>query len=235
MVHPYLFLEFFRELLSPLTEGPKPLTNQAGIDAIVHAWLVLAILIVLSLLVRSRISMVPGKLQNFMEICISSIETMIVDNMGEKGKPFFPLIATLAFFILTSNLLGLIPGFFPPTANLNTTAACAIIVFLSTHVVGIWNHGIKYIRHFMGPVWWLAPIMLPVEIIGHLSRPLSLSFRLFGNMNGHELILLIFFGLVPFLIPLPMMLMGVLVSFLQTFVFMLLSTIYIQGSLEEAH
>lgn len=235
MVHPYLFLQFFRDLFSSLTHRPAPFTNEAGIDAITHAWLIMLLLVVLGLVVRSRITKVPGKLQNFMEVFIGGIEKMISDNMGERGKPFFPLIATLAFFILTSNLIGLIPGFYPPTANLNTTVACAIIVFFSTHVVGIKNHGINYAKHFMGPVWWLAPIMVPVEIIGHLSRPLSLSFRLFGNMNGHELILLIFFGLVPFLVPLPMMLMGVLVAFLQTFVFMLLSIIYIQGSLEEAH
>jgi|AMWB02.1.fsa_nt_gi F-type H+-transporting ATPase subunit a len=231
MVHPYLFLQFFRDLLSPLTRY----TSEAGIDAIVHAWLVTVILVVLSLIVRGSIKTVPGKLQNFMEVCIGGIENVVVENMGERGRQFFPLIATLAFFILTSNLIGLIPGFYPPTANLNTTAACAVIVFLSTHVVGVRNHGFKYIRHFFGPVWWLAPFMFFVEIIGHVSRPLSLSFRLFGNMNGHELILLIFFGLVPFLVPLPMMLMGVLVAFLQTFVFMLLSTIYIQGALEEAH
>jgi F-type H+-transporting ATPase subunit a len=231
MVHPYLFLQFFRELLSPLTKY----TSEAGIDAIVHAWFVTVILVVLSLIVRGSIKIVPGKLQNFIEVCIGGIENVVVDNMGERGRQFFPLIATLAFFILTSNLIGLIPGFYPPTANLNTTAACAVIVFLSTHVVGVRNHGFKYIKHFFGPVWWLAPFMFFVEIIGHLSRPLSLSFRLFGNMNGHELILLIFFGLVPFLVPLPMMLMGVLVAFLQTFVFMLLSTIYIQGALEEAH
>lgn len=231
MVHPYLFLEFFRDLLSPL----KQYTNEAGIDAIAHAWLVIAILVVLSLAVRARLTRIPGRLQNFMEACVGGIEKMIVENMGERGRAFFPLIATLAFFILLSNIIGLIPGFYPPTANLNTTVACALIVFLSTHVVGFKNHGFKYIKHFLGPVWWLAPIMLPVEIIGHLSRPLSLSFRLFGNMNGHELILLIFFGLVPFLVPLPMMLMGVLVALLQTFVFTLLATIYIQGSLEEAH
>lgn len=231
MVHPFLFLQFFRELLSPLTRY----TNEAGIDAIAHAWLVMAILILLSLAARARITRIPGRLQNFMEVCVAGIENMVVENMGERGRVFFPLIATLAFFILVSNLIGLIPGFYPPTANLNTTVACAVIVFLSTHIVGFKNHGFKYIKHFIGPVWWLAPIMLPVEIIGHLSRPLSLSFRLFGNMNGHELILLIFFGLVPFLVPLPMMLMGVLVALLQTFVFTLLATIYIQGSLEEAH
>jgi F-type H+-transporting ATPase subunit a len=235
MVDPFLFLQSFREILSSLTTYPKLLTDEAGVDAIAHAWLVMALLVILALVVRTRIAKVPGKLQNFIEICILGIEKTIVDNMGERGKPFFPLIATLAFFILTSNLLGLIPGFFPPTANLNTTVACALIVFFTTHIVGVRNHGFRYFKHFMGPVWWLAPLMIPVEIIGHLSRPLSLSFRLFGNMRGHELILLIFFGLVPFLVPLPMMLMGVLVAFLQTFVFMLLAVIYIQGSLEEAH
>jgi F-type H+-transporting ATPase subunit a len=235
MVHPFLFLQSFREILSSLTTYPNLLTDEAGVDAIAHAWLVMALLIILALVVRIRITKVPGKFQNFFEICILGIEKTIVDNMGERGKPFFPLIATLAFFILASNLLGLIPGFFPPTANLNTTVACALIVFFTTHIVGVRNHGFRYFKHFMGPVWWLAPLMIPVEIIGHLSRPLSLSFRLFGNMRGHELILLIFFGLVPFLVPLPMMLMGVLVAFLQTFVFMLLAVIYIQGSLEEAH
>ncbi|HET6420824.1 MAG TPA: F0F1 ATP synthase subunit A [Geobacteraceae bacterium] len=231
VIHPFLFLQFFRELLSPLLKY----TTEAGIDAILYTWLVMAILIILGLVVRSSINRIPGKLQNFMELFIGAIEKLITDNMGEKGKPFFPLIATLAFFILTSNLIGLIPGFYPPTANLNTTIACAIIVFITTHIVGIRQHGFSYVKHFLGPVWWLAPFMFFVEIIGHLSRPLSLSFRLFGNMNGHELILIIFFTLAPFLVPLPMMLMGVLIAFLQSFVFMLLATIYIQGSLEEAH
>jgi F-type H+-transporting ATPase subunit a len=231
VIHPYLYLQFFRELLSPLAKY----TTEAGIDAIVHAWLVMAILTVIALVVKSGMKKIPGKFQNFMELFIGAIEKMVSDNMGEKGRPFFPLIATLALFILTSNLIGLIPGFYPPTANLNTTLACAIIVFLTTHVVGIRNHGFSYVKHFLGPVWWLAPFMFFVEIIGHLSRPLSLSFRLFGNMNGHELILIIFFTLVPFLVPLPMMLLGVLIAFLQSFVFMLLATIYIQGSLEEAH
>jgi len=231
VIHPYLYLQFFRELLSPLAKY----TTEAGIDAIVHAWLVMAILIVIALVVKSGMKKIPGKFQNFMELLIGAIEKMVSDNMGEKGRPFFPLIATLALFILTSNLIGLIPGFYPPTANLNTTLACAIIVFLTTHVVGIKNHGFSYVKHFLGPVWWLAPFMFFVEIIGHLSRPLSLSFRLFGNMNGHELILIIFFTLVPFLVPLPMMMLGVLIAFLQSFVFMLLATIYIQGSLEESH
>lgn len=229
MVHPLLFLEFFRKLLAPLH------IPAASADAISYTWLIIILLLVLSLLATSALKTIPSGLQNFMESVIGGIETMIVDTMGEHGRSFFPLIATLAIFVLVSNLIGLIPGFFPPTANINTTAACAIIVFVSTHVVGLKNHGFGYIKHFLGPIAWLAPVMFFIEVIGHLSRPVSLTLRLFGNMNGHELVLMIFFGLAPFLVPLPMMLMGVLVSFIQAFVFMLLAMIYIQGSLEHAH
>lgn len=229
MVHPLLFLQFFRKLLEPLH------INEASADAIAYTWLVIALLLLLSLLATKSLKSIPSGLQNFMEVVVGGIENMIVETMGEHGRPFFPLIATLAIFVLVSNLIGLIPGFFPPTANINTTAACAIIVFISTHVVGIKHHGLHYLKHFMGPIAWLAPVMFFIEVIGHLSRPVSLTLRLFGNMNGHELVLMIFFGLAPFLVPLPMMLMGVLVSFIQAFVFMLLAMIYIQGSLEEAH
>ncbi len=230
MVHPLLFLQFFRELLVETLH-----ISEAGADAIAYTWLVMALLLIVSLLATKGLKTVPGSLQNFMEVIVSGIENMVVETMGEHGRPYFPLIATIAIFVLVSNLIGLVPGFYPPTANLNTTAACAIIVFLATHIVGVKEHGFHYLKHFMGPIWWLAPIMFFIEVIGHLSRPISLSLRLFGNMNGHELVLMIFFGLVPFLVPLPMMVMGVLVSFIQAFVFMLLAMIYIQGSLEEAH
>jgi F-type H+-transporting ATPase subunit a len=229
MVHPYLFLQFFREILAPLH------ISEAGADAIVYTWLLMAGLVLLSIATTKRLQSVPSGLQNFMEVVVGGIENMLVDTMGEKGRPFFPLIATLAVFILVSNLIGLVPGFYPPTANINTTAACAVVVFVATHVVGLKEHGAGYIKHFLGPIPWLIPIMLPIEIIGHISRVISLTLRLFGNMNGHELVLIIFFGLAPFLVPLPMMLMGVLVSFIQAFVFMLLAMIYIQGSLEHAH
>jgi len=229
MVHPLLFLEFFRKLLAPLH------INGSSADAIAYTWLVILLLLALSLMATSAIKSIPSGMQNFMETVISGIENMIVETMGEHGRPFFPLIATLAIFVLVSNLIGLIPGFFPPTANINTTAACALIVFVSTHVVGIKHHGMGYVKHFLGPIWWLAPMIFFIEIIGHLSRPVSLTLRLFGNMNGHELVLMVFFALAPFFVPLPMMLMGVLVSFIQAFVFMLLAMIYIQGSLEHAH
>ncbi|MBP1727728.1 MAG: synthase subcomplex subunit [Deltaproteobacteria bacterium] len=229
MIHPILFLQFFRELLAPLH------ISAAGIDAIAYTWLIIALLAMVSIVATKAVKMVPGGLQNFMEVVVGGIENMIVETMGEHGRPFFPLIATLAIFILVSNLIGLIPGFFPPTANINTTAACAVVVFVMTHVVGVKEHGVKYIKHFMGPIIWLAPMMFFIEVIGHFSRVISLTLRLFGNMNGHELVLMIFFGLAPFMVPLPMMLMGVLVSCIQAFVFMLLAMIYIQGSLEHAH
>jgi F-type H+-transporting ATPase subunit a len=229
MVEPFLFLQFFQHLLEPFH------VSEAGANAIAYTWLIIALLLLLSVLATKGVKAVPGGLQNFMEVIVGGIENMVVETMGEHGRPFFPLIATLALFILVSNLMGLIPGFYPPTANINTTAACAVIVFVATHVVGIKEHGIKYIKHFMGPIIWLAPMMFFIEVIGHVSRVISLTLRLFGNMNGHELVLMIFFGLAPFLVPLPMMLMGVLVSFIQAFVFMLLAMIYISGSMEEAH
>jgi F-type H+-transporting ATPase subunit a len=229
MVHPLLFLEFFRKILEPLH------MSEASADAVAYTWLIMALLLLLSVLATRVLGTVPRGLQNFMEVVVGGIENMIVETMGEHGRPYFSLVATVGLFVLVSNLVGLIPGFFPPTANINTTAACAIVVFVATHVVGIRQHGIHYIKHFCGPIIWLAPVMFFIEVIGHLSRPLSLTLRLFGNMNGHELVLIIFFGLAPFLVPLPMMLMGVLVSFIQAFVFMLLTMIYISGSLEEAH
>jgi len=230
MVHPYLFLSFFRKLLEPLH------ITEAGCDAIAYTWLIMIFLVIISKLATKAItSRRPDGMQNFMEIIIQGIDNMVIETMGEHGRVFFPLVATLALFILVSNLTGLIPGFFPPTANINTTAACAVIVFVITHVVGLKRHGAAYIKHFMGPIIWLIPIMFFIEVLSHLSRPISLTLRLFGNMNGHELVLMIFFGLVPFMIPLPMMLMGIMVSFIQSFVFMLLAMIYIQGALEEAH
>lgn len=196
---------------------------------------VIVFFIVISRMMLSRMSVVPGGLQNVMEIIVSSLNDMVTEIMGEKGKTYFPLIATLALFIFLSNLLGLIPGFMPPTANLNTTAACAVIVFVLTHIIGLKEHGLNYVKHFMGPVWWLSPLIFPIEVVGHLSRPISLSMRLFGNMTGHELVVMILLFLVPIGIPVLMSVMGLLVAFIQAFVFALLAMIYLAGALEEAH
>ncbi|HKL22003.1 MAG TPA: F0F1 ATP synthase subunit A [Tichowtungia sp.] len=224
MTHPFLFLQWLE----------KQFHLHLG-EHVTYTWLVMIFLILVALLVKRSIQTVPRGLQNILEPVVTGIEGMIEETMGPKGKAYFPLIATIAFFILTSNLIALIPGFYPPTANLNTNAAMALTVFAMTHIIGIKEHGIGYFKHFCGPVIWLAPLIIPIEIVGHLARPLSLTLRLFGNMYGHEVVLMIFFALVPFLVPLPMMLMGVLIAFIQTFVFMLLAMIYIAGSLEEAH
>ena len=242
MVHPLLFLEFLRGILTPILfpaavkVGGEMLKNaHTSVDTITYTWVVMAMLILVSFLATRRIKSMPGGLQNFMEVVVGGIENMITDTMGEHGKRFYPLIATLALFILVSNLLSLIPGFYPPTANVNTNAACAVIVFLTTHVVGVQEHGFKYIKHFLGPIMWLAPMMFFIEIIGHFSRIISLTLRLFGNIGGHEIMIMVFFALVPLFVPLVMTVLGLLVCFIQAFVFMLLTMIYIQGSLEEAH
>ena len=130
----------------------------------------------------------------------------------------------------------MVPGFFSPTASLNTTGACAVIVVVFTHVIGIRFHGAKYVKHFMGPVWWLVPLIFPIEIIGHLARVLSLSIRLFGNVFGEELVLGILFFLVGlYLAPLPMMFLGLFTGFIQAFIFCLLSMMYFAGAIEHAH
>jgi F-type H+-transporting ATPase subunit a len=193
------------------------------------------ILMLLAFLATRRLEMFPGRTQNFMEVALGTINTLMVETMGPEGRKFFPLIATLALFILTSNLLGVIPGFEPPTANLNTTVGLALVVFFMTHIVGVREHGFAYVKHFFGPVWWLAPIMLPIEIISHLSRPLSLSMRLFGNIFGEELVLAIVLILVPFIVPLPIFVMMIFTGLIQTLVFTLLAMMYIASAMEEAH
>jgi F-type H+-transporting ATPase subunit a len=224
MTHPFLFLQWIEQQLH-LHVG----------EHVTYTWFVMAVLILVAFLASRSISMVPSGVQNLMEAVVTGIEGLIEETMGEEGKAYFPLIATFALFILVCNLIGLVPGFYPPTANLNTNAALALIVFFLTHVVGFRKHGIGYLKHFMGPIIWLAPLMFIIEIIGHLARPLSLTLRLFGNMYGHEIVLMIFLALVPLFLPIPMMLMGVLIAFIQTFVFTLLAMIYVAGALEDSH
>jgi F-type H+-transporting ATPase subunit a len=196
----------------------------------------MAVLIIVGFLGAKTLTMVPGKLQNFWEVVLSGMEEFMVDITGDEGRWFFPLIATVFLYVATCNLSGLIPGFFPPTASLNTTASCALTVVIFTHIIGIKYHGAGYIKHFLGPIWWMAPIVFPIEVIGHLARIMSLSFRLFGNMMGHELVLAILFMLAgAFFAPMPIMAMGIFVALVQAFVFFLLSIMYFAGAMEHAH
>jgi F-type H+-transporting ATPase subunit a len=203
---------------------------------ITHSWLVMLILIVCALLCGKGVQLLPKKGQNVFEVIIDGLENFMVEITGPEGRFFFPYIATVFLFIFVSNIIGLIPGMFSPTANLNTTLALALCTFVYTHVIGIKFHGAKYIKHFLGPVWWLAPLMFPIELIGHLARVMSLSVRLFGNIFGKETVLAILFVLAgAYLAPLPILFLGILVSFIQALVFMLLSTMYFVGSMEHAH
>ena len=240
-----------------------PIFHLPGIpDHVTYTWLVMIILAGVAFMATRRLELVPRGAQNAMEVVLEQIQGMIDDVMGPQGRPYLPFIATLGLFILTANLMSLVPGLAGPTTNLNTTAACALVVFFAYHAIGLRRQGVvTYIKHFMGPVWWLAPLMMPIEIISHLARPLSLTLRLFGNMvGGHILLAVIFFlmglngligwalhgglagalvgGLsgviaivftVGFLYPLKM-----LVSFLQAFIFVMLTMLYIAGAIEHA-
>jgi F-type H+-transporting ATPase subunit a len=229
MEHPYLF---FVKIFEAIGLGHFAHTY----PHVVYSWVLMAILIVAGALATKTISMIPGKAQNLFEVIVSGIEEFMVETVGEEGRWLFPLAATIFLYIFIGNLIGIVPGFFPPTANLNTTASCAIVVVVFTHIIGVKYHGAAYVKHFMGPVWWMAPLIFIIEIIGHLARVLSLSFRLFGNMMGHEIVLAILFGLAgAFFAPLPIMALGIFVSFVQGFVFFLLSIIYFSGAMEHAH
>ncbi len=229
MVHPYLF---FVKLFEAVGLGHFA----HAYPHVIYSWVVMIILLTLGAIGAKSISLIPAKAQNVFEIIISGIENFMVDVSGEEGRWLFPLVATIFIYIFTCNLIGLIPGFFPPTASLNTTASCALTVVIFTHIIGLKYHGIKYIKHFLGPVWWMIPIVFPIEVIGHIARILSLSFRLFGNMMGHELVLGILFGLAGlFFAPLPIMALGIFVALVQAFVFFLLSIMYFSGAMEHAH
>ncbi|MFH1487827.1 MAG: F0F1 ATP synthase subunit A [Pseudomonadota bacterium] len=229
MEHHYYFLV---EILSGLGLGHFAHEN----SHVLHSWFVMIVLIILALLLTRGIQMIPRKGQNLLELIVGGLEKFMVDITGPEGRAFFPFVCTLFLYILLSNLLGLVPGFFSPTANLNTTLSMAICTFILTHFIGVKFHGIKYVKHFLGPVGAMAPIMLPIELIGHLARVMSLSIRLFGNIFGKEKVLGIFFALAGlYLAPLPILFLGALVSFIQALVFTLLTIVYFAGAMEEAH
>ncbi len=206
-----------------------------------HAILVSLLLIVSALLIRGSIRLVPRGFQNFMEMIIEQILKLSEDTIGHKwGRELFPFICTIFLFILVANLIGLIPGFTAATGNVNTNAAMAIPVFLMYHFYGIRVHGAHYINHFLGPIRSLAglPLMIMmffIEIIGHFVRPLTLTVRLFGNMTGKHILLLVLGIIAPAIIPTVILGLGVLVSVVQALVFTLLTTCYFAGAVEEAH
>ncbi|MGE4506399.1 MAG: F0F1 ATP synthase subunit A [Desulfovibrionaceae bacterium] len=198
-------------------------------------WLAMVILIGLSLAVRRKLTLVPSGLQNVFEVIIGGLEDFVVSNVGEEGRKVYPLLITLFLFILVMNLLGLVPGCDAPTANINTNAAMAIILFTYYNYIGIKKWGAGYIKHFMGPMPALAPLMLLLELISHIARPISLTLRLFGNIRGEEIVLILLFLLSPIWGTLPMYFLFILAKVIQAFIFFMLGMIYLKGSLEHAH
>jgi F-type H+-transporting ATPase subunit a len=201
-----------------------------------HAGLVVAFIVIASLLVarklrRTEERMVPEAkmtLTNIFEFAVEGVLGLMEGIVGADAKKYFPLIGAIFIYVFLSNALGLIPGFLPPTDNINTNAAVALTVFVYYNVMGIRAHGLlAYLKHFMGPILWLGPLVAVIELIGHAVRPVSLSLRLFGNITGDHLVLGIFSGLTPILVPVVFLALGLFVSFIQAFVFSLLSTIYI--------
>jgi F-type H+-transporting ATPase subunit a len=215
-----------------------PAGHHALPDQIVMILLVALGLILFSLYVRGRLSVDnPPAIQHLAEVVIEGIRGLMEEVIGKNSARFFPLIGTLALYILTCNLLGMVPGFISPTSNLNITASCAICVFLYYNYVGIRKHGLfRYLKHFAGPVWWLAWLLFPIEIVSHMARPLSLSMRLFGNIFAEELIISsLNTNIFPFLASIPVMFLALFASTIQAFIFVLLTMIYITGALEEGH
>jgi F-type H+-transporting ATPase subunit a len=172
-------------------------------------------------------------LRNFFEYNAESVYGMVEGAMGtENAARFFPLIGALWMFILFGNMFALIPGFVSPNDTLKTNVGLAVLVFVLTHYYGVKEHGLAYFKHFLGPTLALAPLMLPIELISHLARPMSLSVRLMGNMMADHKVVMSFFALVPLLVPIPFLLLGLLVCLIQALVFCTLAMVYIGMAIE---
>jgi len=205
-------------------------------DHVVMALLVLAISCIVFPLASRRISKDnPGPLQHMLELLVGGLKGLLNDIIGHHGERFLYIIGAFTVFIFVSNIFGLFYFLQPPTSNINTTFALSITAFLYYNYLGLRAHGVGYLKHFMGPVWWLAIIMFPIEMIGNFARILSLGMRLFGNIFGEHTATGIFMGLVPIIVPWPMMALGIFGAVLQTFVFIMLLSVYISGAVAEEH
>ena len=250
--HPLLIVHWVNVLLGPIVLRLHALIGiRLTADAhgnVIPPFMVMVLLIVLGftllgLAIRSRLSVEnPGKLQILLEDLVSAIAGMLEQWLGPAGRVYLPLIGTLGAFILTSNYLGLLPGFMSPTSCINVTLGCALTTWIFYHLQGILRQGpLSYLKHFAvmpGVPIVLSPMIFVIEIISHLSRVLSLSLRLFGNIFGEELVIAILAFLSPWwlpIFPLPMMLLGLITGGLQAFIFVLLSIIYLQGATHVEH
>ncbi|MBD3798664.1 F0F1 ATP synthase subunit A [Sulfuricurvum sp.] len=197
-----------------------------------HMLLTAAIVLVIAKMATSNLRLVPTGAQNVMEAYLNGVLAMGADVMGKaEARRYLPLVATIGLFVGIANIIGVIPGFEAPSAFLDFTLALALVVFVYYNFEGIRRNGIiSYFKHFMGPVWWLAWLMFPIEIVSHISRIISLSFRLFGNVKGDDMFLAVLLMLAPWLLPMIPFALLTFMAFLQAFIFMMLTYVYLGGA-----
>jgi F-type H+-transporting ATPase subunit a len=217
-----------------------PVGAQVIPDYIAMLIVIAVALTALSLAVRARLSVEnPGSLQVALEDFITAFQGLLADFVGPKGPNYLPLVVSIFVVIWLSNLSGLVPGLMAPTSNLNVTLGCALTVWTYYHFQGFKEQGVvAYLKHFAVPPGSpviMAPLMLIIELIGHAARVLSLSLRLFGNIFGEELVIIILASLVPFIVPLPMMFLGLLTGTLQALIFAILTMVYLGGAVAVEH
>ena len=244
--HPLLIVEAVNAVLGPPVaallgalgfhvQGPEVIPNY-----LVMTMLIVAVVTIVCLIMKSRLSVEnPGKFQILLEDGVTAVIGLLEEWIGPDGRRYLPVIATLGLFILLGNYAGLVPGLMAPTANINVTVGLAITTWVYYHFQGFKKQGVvNYLKHFAVPPGapvWMAPLMLVIEVISHTSRLLSLSLRLFGNIFGEELVIVILGSIIPFIVPLPMMLLGLITGGLQAFIFVLLSIIYLQAAVAVEH
>jgi len=208
-----------------------PITNPVAMEI-----LVAVLLLLFFALVRTRLSVEsPGGLQHIVEGLQGFIQNQSEEIIGHHSEHFTPFLMALGLFILLCNLLGLVPGFESPTATPSVPLGCALMAFLYYNVQGFKAKGVHYAADFLGPVWWLSWLMLPIELISHLARVLSLTIRLFANMFAGDMVTLVFFSLVPLGVPVIFLGLHIGVSLLQAYIFVLLTTVYLSGAVSAAH
>jgi F-type H+-transporting ATPase subunit a len=215
----------------------RPAYPQAPISNYVAMQIVVFLLLVfVFVLVRMSLSVEkPGPLQHVFEGIYGMIDQQGQEVIGHGHARYTNYLVALGIFILTCNLIGLIPGFEAPTAIPSVPLGCAIVTWIYYHYNGIRVNGPGYIKHFLGPVWWLAPLMFVIEVASHLARILSLTVRLFANMFAGDMVTLVFFSLFPIAIPVLFMGLHIGVSFIQTYIFVLLATVYIGEAVAHEH
>jgi F-type H+-transporting ATPase subunit a len=209
--------------------GPYTVENAVPWYTVMFVLAVLLTLLLIWVMKPRKLSVdEPSYSQMTLEAGVLAVRNLLIDNVGSHGLKYFPVIATFGMLILVSNLMGLIPGLMAPTASTSVTFALGISSFVYYNAIGIKENGlVGHLRHFAGPIPWLAVLMFPIELVSNLVRPMSLGIRLFGNLFGDEQILGTIFGLVRWVLPALIMPLSVFVAFMQTFIFVLLSIIYI--------